>query len=177
MNFTGEVTVRSCELPTNPPSEFFSCTEDNCNSNLYPENRITCHKCSGAGCFSIFDIPEPTACQKYRADDQCFTHYYNDIPTRGCLSENENLITTCQNEILCSKCVGNGCNGKSIEDEQCIVCDSEVDGNCVSNLNETMRQVCDVSAAGMGCYLFDDGGEYWFLCKFFFLCLQCNVLL
>lgn len=55
--------------------------------------------------------------------------------------------------------MGNGCNGKTIEDERCIFCDSQVDGNCVSNLNETMSQLCPVSAAGMGCYRFDDGGK------------------
>lgn len=143
-----------------PPTEFSSCSENSCNGNFFPENRITCHKCVGANCLSANDLPTALPCQRYRADDQCFTYYFNSVATRGCLSENENLATTCINEILCSKCVGSGCNGRTIEDEQCIVCDSEVDSNCVSNLNDTMMQICPVSAAGMGCYRFDDGGEY-----------------
>jgi len=75
------------------------------------------------------------------------------------MSENQHLVTVCQSETVCSKCTDNGCNGKTVEDEQCVVCDSEVDGNCVSNLNETMQQVCPPSPAGMGCYRFDDGGK------------------
>lgn len=157
---TGEITIRGCELPSvNPPSTYFSCKTDNCNANIYPGNRITCHKCVGTNCSTANELPVALPCQRYRADDQCFTYFYNNVATRGCLSENENLATICLNETLCSKCAGSGCNGKSIEDEQCIVCDSEVDSNCRSNLNETMQQVCPVSAAGMGCYRFDDGGK------------------
>lgn len=71
------------------------------------------------------------------------------------------MQTICEDELLCSKCVGDGCNGKTIEDEYCVVCDSEIDSNCVSNLNETMQQICPTSATGMGCYRFDDGGKYF----------------
>lgn len=136
-----------------------SCSETNCNDNIYPENRITCHKCVGVNCLTANELPVALPCQRYKADDECFTYYFNGVATRGCLSDNESLTTTCLNETLCSKCVGSGCNGKSIEEEKCVVCDSEVDSNCVSNLNETMQQVCPVSATGMGCYRFDDGGK------------------
>lgn len=147
-------------MPAQPPTEFASCSEDICNDELYPQNRITCHKCAGVNCLNANDLPTALPCRTYRPDDQCFTYFFNGVATRGCLSENENLATTCLNETLCSKCVGAGCNGKTVEDERCIVCDSEIDSNCVSNLNETMIQVCPVSPAGMGCYRFDDGGEY-----------------
>ncbi|XP_037051310.1 proprotein convertase subtilisin/kexin type 5-like isoform X1 [Bradysia coprophila] len=154
----GELTIRGCELPVNTPEEFSSCTEDNCNANLYPENRLTCHKCSGANCIANENLSVAVACQRYRADDECFTQLYNGIVTRGCMSENQHLVTICQSETICSKCTDNGCNGKTVEDERCVVCDSDVDANCVTNLNETMQQSCPSSPAGMGCYRFDDGG-------------------
>lgn len=147
-------------MPTPIPSEYFSCSGDNCNANIYPDNRLTCHKCSGPECLTSNDLSTPVPCEKYRTDDVCITHYDNDVATRGCLSEYDNLVTACQDETQCGKCATNGCNGKTIEEEQCIVCDSQVDGNCVSNLNATMQQVCPMSAAGMGCYRFDDGGKF-----------------
>lgn len=109
---------------------------------------------------SSSELPAAVPCQQYRADDQCFTYFYNNVATRGCLSENENLQAPCEDELLCSKCVGDGCNGKTIEEETCIFCDSELDSNCVSNITETMQQTCPTSAGGMGCYRFDDGGKY-----------------
>ncbi|KAJ6648787.1 hypothetical protein Bhyg_04018 [Pseudolycoriella hygida] len=155
----GEVTIRSCALPeVNPPSTYSTCSGDNCNSNIYPENRLSCHKCVGVGCLVSNDLPTPTPCQRYKEDDECFTYLYNGVATRGCLSESEAMVTNCLNEHICSKCTSGGCNGKSIEDEECVVCDSEIDINCVSNLNETMQKVCPATAAGMGCYRFDDGG-------------------
>lgn len=43
--------------------------------------------------------------------------------------------------------------------EFCITCDSELDRNCIDNVNFTMRTQCSLTVTGMGCYLFDDGGE------------------
>lgn len=161
--FSGETTVRGCQLPaTDPPTEFSSCAENNCNRNIYPEDRIKCHKCTGSNCHQSNDLTDAVPCQNYEVDDQCFTYVSNDVVTRGCLSEHEDLQTTCDDELHCSKCVGDGCNGKTLEDEYCIVCDSTIDTNCVSNLNETMQELCPPSVVGMGCFRFDDGGKFFF---------------
>lgn len=114
-------------------------------------------------CFSSNDLPAAVPCRYYRTNDQCFTYLYNNVATRGCLSENAAIVDLCQNELLCAKCTGTGCNARSIQDESCVVCDSEVDGNCATSLNDTMRQVCPTSAGGMGCFRFDDGGKYFLI--------------
>lgn len=87
-------------------------------------------------------------------------HVQNNIIVRGCLQQNPNLANDCRNRDICESCDARGnCNDRIVNGEFCITCDSQLDPNCINNVNFTMRTQCDLSVAGMGCYLFDDGGD------------------
>lgn len=92
--------------------------------------------------------------------DECFVLVQNNITVRGCLQQNPNLVNDCRNQDVCEKCDDRGnCNDKIVDGEFCITCSSELDPNCIDNLNFTMRTQCDLTVSGMGCYLYDDGGS------------------
>ncbi|XP_058814960.1 protein eyes shut homolog isoform X3 [Topomyia yanbarensis] len=86
------------------------CTETRCNSELYPSDRIKCHRCTN--CPDVFG--EPEICTKYVEDDGCFTLISNDGASmkRGCLSE---LQSEC-NEPNCTPCYIDGCNDKTTDE-------------------------------------------------------------
>lgn len=46
-----------------------------------------------------------------------------------------------------------------MDGEFCITCDSQLDPNCIDNVNISMRTQCNLAVTMIGCYLFDDGGS------------------
>ncbi|XP_053692259.1 uncharacterized protein LOC128740719 [Sabethes cyaneus] len=87
-----------------------TCVGAECNGNLYPANRIKCHRCQD--CAEKY--PESEICPRYVEGDGCFTlssSNGNDI-ARGCLSE---LSSSCT-EPNCRPCYGNGCNNAIVEE-------------------------------------------------------------
>lgn len=96
-------------------------------------------------------------CRNYL--DECFVHVRNNVIARGCLQQNPALESDCRNPDICDSCDSRGnCNDQIVNGEFCLTCDSQVDPNCIDNLNFTMRTQCNLTVGGMGCYLFDDGG-------------------
>lgn len=97
-------------------------------------------------------------CRNYL--DECFVHVRNNVIVRGCLQQNPNLASDCLNRDICEACDSTeNCNDQIVDGEFCITCDSQLDPNCIDNVNFTMRTQCSLTVAGMGCYLFDDGGD------------------
>jgi len=99
-------------------------------------------------------------CRNYL--DTCFLHVENNLITRGCVLEQITEIQTeCArtNSDLCETCTGtDNCNNKIVDGEFCLECDSDIDPNCRTSLNHTMRIQCNLAIRPLGCYLFDDGG-------------------
>lgn len=79
---------------------------------------------------------------------------------RGCLQQNPGFESDCRDPDVCERCDDRGnCNDKIVDGEFCMTCSSELDPNCINNLNVSMRTQCSLAVSRMGCYLFDDGGD------------------
>lgn len=60
-------------------SKFKICTENNCNKEIFPADRLMCYQCSGdKKCDSLqrsnADLLKPEPCNVYSIFDQCFTY-------------------------------------------------------------------------------------------------------
>lgn len=89
-------------------------------------------------------------------------HVANDVVTRGCLNEsiNVNLTAECEDPDTCEKCAGDvGCNGKIVDGEFCLTCDSAIDPNCRTNVTIGLRTQCPLAVTTLGCYRFEDDGD------------------
>lgn len=73
----GGRTERGCasQLLVTGEAMTYECAEENCNTNLFPPNRISCHQCSGPQCSG--DLTSNTAfvevCRNFDVNDQCFS--------------------------------------------------------------------------------------------------------
>lgn len=129
-----------------------------CNAKIDFQQCRACNSTQGVECIRSATTVSTRTCRNYL--DECFTHVDNNVITRGCLQENPNLTSDCRNGDICESCDSRGnCNDKIVNGEFCITCSSETDPNCVDNLNHTMRTQCSLTVAGMGCYMYDDGGS------------------
>ncbi|XP_021702128.1 extracellular matrix protein A isoform X2 [Aedes aegypti] len=88
-------------------SKHKTCFADNCNINIFPEDRILCHRCENC----LENIGSPEICPTYVENDNCYTAQSVDgqSVSRGCQSE---LLTNCV-EPLCSLCDESGCNSRN----------------------------------------------------------------
>ncbi len=79
----GGRTQRGCSSQLNIVGEQISdeCVESNCNGEIFPPNRISCHQCTGSECSN--DLSSSTAfvemCRNYIANDQCFAYVDGEL--------------------------------------------------------------------------------------------------
>ncbi|XP_055679722.1 uncharacterized protein LOC129787909 isoform X1 [Lutzomyia longipalpis] len=119
-------TVRGCLQDLDGSTSTFCpsnncqiCSNNNCNSNIFPSDRITCHQCNDEeNCYkdmtSIGNVAYP--CRNYALDDQCYTVQEESVVYRGCLSDRTPEKSTCDIAgDLCNKCSEQGCNSGVIE--------------------------------------------------------------
>lgn len=137
-----------------------TCLANNCNEKTEFQK---CRICSSADTVSCIRSPgsvQSKACRNYV--DECFVHVKDDVVRRGCIAEGDSqLVSDCGNTDVCEKCSGGmNCNNKIVDGEFCFTCDSENDANCRQNLNISMRTQCKLGVQMLGCYLFDDGGNW-----------------
>lgn len=137
-----------------------TCIGNNCNAKVDFETCRVCNSATNVNCIrSPSSVPSVT-CRNYL--DNCFVNVQNNIVTRGCVLEQSNTVQQeClrTNSDLCESCTGtSNCNNEIVDGEFCIDCDSQVDPNCRTSLNHTMRVQCNLAVRQLGCYLFDDGG-------------------
>ncbi|XP_062547482.1 uncharacterized protein LOC134213029 isoform X2 [Armigeres subalbatus] len=88
-------------------TEHETCFEDNCNKDIFPKDRILCHRCEDCA----EDIGSPEICPIYVKEDQCYIAISDDSTTvsRGCQSE---LLTNCVG-LSCTLCDTSGCNDRN----------------------------------------------------------------
>lgn len=73
----GGRTERGCanELTLTGEAVTDECADENCNSNIFPPNRVSCNQCSGPQCGA--DLSSSTQffeiCRNYEVNDQCFS--------------------------------------------------------------------------------------------------------
>lgn len=135
-----------------------TCSGNDCNAKLRFTSCLHCDSRTDKNCLIEPELVANQTCRNYM--DQCFTHFENNIVQRGCLSEAPTEIQTkCDaHSLSCTVCNGDDaneiCNGISVGDERCYVCDSRSDPDCVKNVNVTMSTQCgSVKDAGWGCFL------------------------
>lgn len=178
------VNSESRKYCENFPQQCTQCDSVGCNREIpnFVPNPLSCVKCDSNTDSNCIDLqPSTNAIQCGGATgeivsghtDSCFTYVSDSRVQRGCLSEFEELKEDCAtNPEKCSLCPNNNCNRDSIEPEHCYECDSETDPNCRANLNSSMEVACPFSVTKMGCYRFDDGGEYFFFLPYFIICVH-----
>lgn len=74
-----------------PPQQLRVCNHNNCNMNIFPENRLKCYRCNGEDECNYIDSRransalQPQPCGKYVLGDECFSYLgkgkilYNEI--------------------------------------------------------------------------------------------------
>jgi hypothetical protein len=125
------------------------CDSDNCNKDDFPNDRLSCYKCSGAECESN---QKTERCLKYSKTDQCFSQFseYN-LTKKGCQSdftevENKNCIDS---PVTCNLCQGPNCNHiNTRSDEKCVICNSRLSPECAQKPNVLPQTQCDKKSNG-----------------------------
>lgn len=150
-----------------------SCKGDNCNKDVFPENRLMCHICDSSLDPNCESTPDSLSiCPAYDGNDMCVTSFNNGITYRGCSSS---LLCDATNSRKCSMCLGQGCNtvnlakkqddnfGRwqdlplkclsctdsecdSIENIESVTCDLNNEQDCMTVFNESgnvVRRGCD----------------------------------
>lgn len=124
-----------------------SCQGDNCNKNVYPENRLSCATCQGK-CDEASVSTE--ICLLYQQEEKCFAHY-NDVglPMRlGCSSAvSKNDLQEWNQQNVLHECSNENCNAleKIPQNEKCLVCDSTNDERCATApilLRDLLEDTC-----------------------------------
>ncbi|EDW91184.1 uncharacterized protein LOC6530559 [Drosophila yakuba] len=145
------ITYRGCNssLTCSDPFDSRTCrvctSGDGCNTinlekigedglpGVWQDVPIECLVCSGTDCASGGGTL--TKCSGY---DNCVTVFSDagSVTQRGCSESVFEESDYCdENPASCPRCNSNGCNTADSQDNyvECIVCDSSVDSNCVSN--------------------------------------------
>ncbi|XP_053962812.1 G surface protein, allelic form 156 [Anastrepha ludens] len=113
-----------------------ACVGANCNTEVYPANRLSCHQCNSISSATCESVPANSEiCLKYSASEQCVSILDNSgVTIRGCSSE-----VAC-NSGNCQTCVTNDCNSVNLKRKSdgnpgvwqelpltCKACDSQSD--------------------------------------------------
>lgn len=112
-----------------------SCTGPKCNKNVFPANRLQCHRCSESDTNCLTQPNSLQYCPTYAADDTCVTYLQGTSVTRGCYSED-----ICRSgDASCLQCSGNGCNTQTITPpptvEGCFKCNGDCELPVASTCN------------------------------------------
>ncbi|XP_055598692.1 uncharacterized protein LOC129748203 [Uranotaenia lowii] len=91
-----------------------------CNNVLFPADRILCYQCADCDTVSTEDVVVPTACQKYDAEDYCFSNLEENSVQRGCGTEISGA--PCSDPTVCFRCSTNGCNDHPITWNSALSC-------------------------------------------------------
>lgn len=158
----GNVTVRGCISELKEPTSKIcrensgkckSCLSSNCNDKKAFQSCVICNSTIDANCTSSVESIKASTCKEY--EDNCFTHISNeDIVSRGCTKDVENIHDTCRSDFdKCSICPSDSCNNKNIvKNETCAVCDSNP--KCFTA--EVEAQICPPTVRSSGCYRFEN---------------------
>ncbi|XP_037949168.1 uncharacterized protein LOC119680432 [Teleopsis dalmanni] len=109
-----------------------TCYLENCNTNILPEDRLSCYTCTGANC----EDPGKALCSSYKVNDQCYMLFNSnsDIVQMGCVSDQPDSFLT-DNVLSLFVCNDANCNSfdNIPKSKLCVVCDSLDDPRCATN--------------------------------------------
>jgi hypothetical protein len=77
----GAVTYRGCSRNMSSEIKLFkTCDTDNyCNDEIFPENRLQCVSCFGSDCLSVKNNNLVSTCRNYFEDDKCYTNVISTL--------------------------------------------------------------------------------------------------
>lgn len=133
-------------------TECKACSGSACNTDMLPENRLSCYSCQGDNC----EDAQTAQCLKYKPDDQCFMLYdkMSDIIQMGCVSDLEDSFVSSNMHRLYMCSSGNNCN--SYENAptltMCAVCNSKEDPDCASNPQNVPNVIQCTDLPNTQCY-------------------------
>lgn len=110
-----------------PNKLFHVCSENKCNTAVFPPNRLQCYRCDGEESCDFMpsnsttndDVnanPKIMACSILSKLDQCYAYLAEDNRIyRGCLTDTTDHRLLCEqyhpgHKGICVKCAGSGCN-------------------------------------------------------------------
>ncbi|KAI8118652.1 hypothetical protein CVS40_9774 [Lucilia cuprina] len=136
-----------------------TCDSVNCNTGVFPKDRITCYQCTGSSCEDVTaNNIAYKPCANYVENDQCYMKAKNENEMiRGCKSDTRD--NECSDAAEgCVFCSDNNCNNlKYIYDQvlKCHQCTSDVPTNecfkeqtsevfekCKRQINYTLPEYC-----------------------------------
>lgn len=155
----GRVVKRDCMTRLLPDERAYcreetdlckTCNGNNCNSKPTFQSCFECQSINSDDCERAPNRTKSELCKNY--NDECFIRVTPDdagTVVRGCLSKTQ----SCGNEFECMTCsIETLCNGKPIEDEFCISCDSRENPDCRHKASFAMQKKCPMFARQVGCY-------------------------
>ncbi|XP_031624689.1 prestalk protein-like isoform X2 [Contarinia nasturtii] len=104
-----------------PNRQYMVCTQNMCNTGIFPRNRIQCYRCNGdkENCdFMPSNLMENklklVPCDMFSTLDQCYTYLEDNKMYRGCLTDQSDHRLLCEDDSnkkgACVKCTETGCN-------------------------------------------------------------------
>lgn len=138
-----------------------TCFGHECNSKSAFQRCLSCDY-SQSG-------PNPSQCESKICTeyfDECYTHIGGSSVKRGCMSDTYGItgvdwVTDCENKEICKKCSGiSNCNKEPIQEESCIVCDTNTLRHCNIFPDIELSEQCPFKFEPMGCFLYSDDKNF-----------------
>lgn len=120
------------------------------NGSEYSQRCLVCN----SSVDGIMCVENPQEIQSKSCQSECYMHVKDGIVVRGCVGDEFiKESTDCMNRDVCKLCSDKeNCNNDKIKAERCMVCDSNENSNCKTNLTNLNAVYCPLAARWMGCY-------------------------
>lgn len=130
------------------------CSDNNCNGEIFPANRLSCFHCDGASaaddCYANLDGNQALSfpCETFYFRDFCYFYLSDDKAIhRGCMSDAVAYTEMCQNDPeKCRTCQSSNCNSASVMKApqlSCIDCDTTHAVECLWGWPESKAVKCE----------------------------------
>ncbi|XP_055308419.1 uncharacterized protein LOC129572481 [Sitodiplosis mosellana] len=128
------------------PNNTFTCDEDKCNVEIFPNYRLKCYQCNGNEACNLDTSMKPEPCRIYTEYDQCFTYMGEDKEVfRGCLSDSskERILCERNDKGTCVECSDTGCNNQPKVRQPKLACvNCTGSDECAFGYNASMAVPC-----------------------------------
>ncbi|XP_055309662.1 uncharacterized protein LOC129573299 [Sitodiplosis mosellana] len=148
------------------------CNEDNCNTVVYPPNRLQCYRCNGEDECNFMNSTNslvPMPCGQILEPEQCYTYLSEDNKMyRGCLADSGEYRALCNEDRpdkngTCVKCSETECNNvPKIKPASlsCVHCDKSE--NCAFGHEKATPCKSEVPFdSEESCYTHYNDGQRW----------------
>lgn len=130
-----------------------SCTENECNGEIFPANRISCYNCEGenanSDCYKNLENNTELSypCETFNFRDSCYLYITDqNIVHRGCMTDPTYPEMCLSDPDRCRTCTTSGCNFESVMKAptmSCIDCDTTQVPACRWGWSVSMAKKCE----------------------------------